>query len=69
MKDIEGAFRAACALQRDVDTYCAAKACIKVRFRLDEAAARKVLATRVLWSGGEAEAARERITAGIVQAW
>jgi hypothetical protein len=35
MKDIEGAFRAACALR---------KAYIKVKFRLDDGAARKVLA-------------------------
>ena len=44
MKDIEGAFRAACALQRDGYTYCATKAYIKVKFRLDDDAARKVLA-------------------------
>jgi hypothetical protein len=44
VKDIEGAFRAACALQRDGYTYCATKAYIKVKFRLDDDAARKVLA-------------------------
>jgi hypothetical protein len=44
MKDVDGAFRAACALRRDGYTYCATKAYIKVKFRLDDSAARKVLA-------------------------
>ncbi len=43
MKDIEGAFRAACALHRDGYTYCATKEYIKRRFKLDDGSARKVL--------------------------
>jgi hypothetical protein len=43
MKDIEGAFRAACAMHRDGYTYCDTKEYIKRRFKLDDGAARKVL--------------------------
>jgi hypothetical protein len=43
MKDIEGAFRAACTLRRDGYTYSATKEYIKRRFQLDDRAARKVL--------------------------
>ena len=60
MKDIEAAFRAACALHRDGYTYCATKAYIKVRFRLDEQAARKILA-RV--SSGAVEKQRPPVSA------
>jgi hypothetical protein len=60
VKDIEGAFRAALALQRDGYTYCATKAYIKVRFRLDDDAARKVLA-RV--SSGPVEKQRPPVSA------
>ncbi len=60
MKDIEGAFRAALTLQKDGYTYCATKAYIKVRFRLDDDAARKVLA-RV--SSGPVEKQRPSVSA------
>jgi hypothetical protein len=43
MKDIEGAFRAACAMHRDGYTYSDTKEYIKRRFSLDDGAARKVL--------------------------
>jgi hypothetical protein len=60
MKDIEGAFRAACALQKDGYSYSATKAYIKVKFRLDDGAARKVLA-RV--SSGPVEKQRPPVSA------
>jgi hypothetical protein len=43
MRDIEGAFRAACAMHRDGYSYGATKEYIKRHFKLDDGAARKVL--------------------------